>query len=106
MERIKVKIHEYDEETHSLIVSFASDDNELGVDEYRKYAFSISNYNPDDLQETIYAIAVQGLSIVNKQKMEEEAKKNNDNVEKAKLEVNKVYDFDVKDLIVEGAVIT
>ena len=39
------KIHEYDEETHSLVVSFASDDNELDVGEYRKYSFNISNFN-------------------------------------------------------------
>lgn len=100
-----MKIHEYDEETHSLVVSFASDDNELDVGEYRKYSFNISNFNPDDLQETIYAIAIQGVEIANRQKSEEDSKKNNDSVTNAKLEVNKVYDFDIKDLIVEGAVI-
>lgn len=101
-----MKIHEYDEETHSLVVSFASDVNDLDVDDYRKYAYNIGNFNPDDINETIYLIAMQGVDIAGRQKIEEDSKKNVDSIEKAKLEVGKVYNFDINDLVIEGAVVT
>jgi hypothetical protein len=106
MQRLKMKIHEYDEETHSLVVSFASDENDLDVGEYRKYTYNIGNFNPDDLRETIYAIAIQGVEIAANQKIEEDSKKNFNSIENAKLEVDKVYEFDLSELIPEGAVLT
>jgi len=49
MDTLTVKVHEYNEDTHSLIVSFATDASEMSVDETEKYSFEIANYNPNDM---------------------------------------------------------
>lgn len=74
MELIHMKIHSYDEETKSLIVSFASD-RTLHQDpcQYRAFAYQPLNMWPgvDDIEEIKKNLAVAGLWIVEQQEREE-----------------------------------
>jgi hypothetical protein len=99
MDTITVKIHEYDEATHSLIVSFATDASDQSVDESDRFAFNIVNYNPNDLSDTISRIAKEGAKIAHARWLREQSLKNQSVVDAAKAEVGKVYNYPITDLI-------
>jgi len=106
MDTLTVKIHEYNEENHSLIVSFGTDAGEKTVDEYERYSFDIHNYNPNDIADTLKQIAQQGARIAHAKYMQEQSKNNTDVVDAAKAEVGKVYNFQIADLLPKDIVIT
>lgn len=60
VEKINMKIHGYDEATHSLLVSFSTDESVKPVDEYQKLAFqpSLIDGTPE---ETLKKIAQRGI---------------------------------------------
>ena len=99
MDTLTVKVHEYNEETHSLIVSFVTDGDEMSVDESEKFNFDIHNYNPNDLQDTLSQIARQGAKIAHQRWLAEQSKKNEEIVAAAKAESGKVYNFPIANLI-------
>jgi len=99
MDTLTVKIHNYDEETHSLIVSFSTDATELSVDETEKFAFSIHNFNPNDLTDTLEKITREGAKIAHQRWLREQALKKQEVVEAAKAEIGKVYNYPISDLI-------
>ena len=99
MDTLTVKVHEYNEETHSLIVSFVTDGDEMSVDESEKFNFDIHNYNPNDLQDTLSQIARQGAKIAHQRWLAEQSKKNENVIAAAKAESGKVYNFPIADLV-------
>jgi len=99
MDTLTVKIHEYDEETHSLVVSFSTDATDLSVDETEKFAFSIHNFNPNDLTETLKKITREGAKIAQQRYLKEQALKKKEVVQAAKLEVGKVYNYPINELL-------
>jgi hypothetical protein len=105
MDTLTVKIHEYNEETHSLIVSFATDASDMSVDESERYNFEISNYNPDDMSDTLKQISLQGANIAHAKYLREQSKKNDAVVSAAKDHVGKVYNFPIADLLPKDTII-
>lgn len=99
MDTLTVKVHEYDEETHSLIVSFCTEDSNMSVDEYRKYSYNIQNYDLNNMQETLRQIAIHGLEIAKAQKLQEEVRTNDDYVSKAKSIVGLTMNYNVDTLV-------
>jgi len=99
MDTLTVKVHEYNEDTHSLLVSFVTDGDEMSVDESEKFNFDIHNYNPNDLQDTLSQIARQGAKIAHQRWLAEQSKKNAEVVAAAKAESGKVYNFPIADLV-------
>jgi hypothetical protein len=99
MDTLTVKVHEYNEQTHSLIVSFATDASDMSVDETEKFNFDIHNYNPNDLEDTLKQITQQGARIAHARYLQEQSKKNEAVVTAAKAEIGKVYNFPIGDLI-------
>lgn len=99
MDTLTVKVHEYNEETHSLVVSFATDGDEMSVDESEKFSYDIHNYNPNDLQDTLSQIAKQGAKIAHQRWLAEQSKKNEEVIAAAKAETGKVYNFPIAELV-------
>jgi hypothetical protein len=106
MDTLTVKVHEYDEDTHSLIVSFATDASEMSVDESERYSFEIANYNPSDMEDTLIQITKQGAQIAHQKWLAEQSKNNADIVSAAKDQVGKVYNYQIADLLPKDIVIT
>ena len=106
MDTLTVKVHEYNEETHSLVVSFATDGDEMSVDESEKFNFDIHNYDPNDLQNTLAQIAKQGANIAHQRWLAEQSKKNEEIITAAKAQSGKVYNFPINELLPKGIVIS
>jgi len=106
MDTLTVKVHEYNEDTHSLIVSFATDASEMSVDETEKFSFEIANYNPNDMEDTLLQITKQGAQIAHKKWLAEQSKSNDVVVSAAKDQVGKVYNYQIADLLPKDIVIT
>ena len=106
MDTLTVKVHEYNEDTHSLIVSFATDASEMSVDETEKFSFEIANYNPNDMEDTLLQITKQGAQIAHKKWLSEQSKSNDTVVSAAKDQVGKVYNYQIADLLPKDIVIT
>ena len=106
MDTLTVKVHEYNEDTHSLIVSFATDASEMSVDETEKFSFEIANYNPNDMEDTLLQITKQGAQIAHKKWLAEQSKSNDTVVSAAKDQVGKVYNYQIADLLPKDIVIT
>jgi hypothetical protein len=106
MDTLTVKVHEYNEENHSLIVSFSTDATDMSVDETERYSFEIANYNTDDMTETLKQISLQGANIAHQKYLREQSKKNDDIVTAAKAEIGKVYNFPIADLLPKGIIVT
>ena len=99
MDTLTVKVHEYNEETHSLIVSFATDGDEMSVDESERFNYDIHKFNPNDLQDTLSQIARQGAKLAHQRWLAEQSKKNEEVIAAAKAESGKVYNFPIADLV-------
>ena len=70
MKNIKMKIVNYDKESHSLLVSFASDETRSSnPEDYPPIAFQTSEMWPDihDMEELKMKIAEVGMSVVKQQ---------------------------------------
>lgn len=68
MQTLKMKIHEYDEQNGSLIVSFSTDESLGTPDDYRPIAFQPNIYAEYDSAETeVFNIAVRGLPVAKEQ---------------------------------------
>jgi hypothetical protein len=105
MDTLTVKVHEYNEETHSLVVSFATDASDMSVDESEQYSFDIHNYNPDDMADTLKQISLHGARIAHAKYIQEQSKKNEAVVNAAKDQVGKVYNFPISELLPKDSII-
>lgn len=68
MEILNLKVHEFNEETNSLIVSFSTNDSIKTPDEYTRYSFVPSIYSDEQpATASLYNIAQQGVSVARDQ---------------------------------------
>ena len=59
MSKINIKIVEIDQETHTVVVKYASENSKKNIDEYPGVAFQVTNYNVKTPEEFIEAIRPQ-----------------------------------------------
>lgn len=59
MSKINIKIVEIDQETHTVLVKYASENSKKNIDEYPAVAFQVTNYNASTPEEFIEAIRPQ-----------------------------------------------
>jgi len=74
MKTLKMKVLSYEDQTDSLIVSFASSDNlSQDPDNYQGYAYQPANMWPDvnDIEDIKQRIAQSGLYVAEQQKRRE-----------------------------------
>ena len=59
MSKINIKIVEVDQENHTVLVKYASEDSIKNIDEYPAVAFQVTNYNVSTVDEFVEAIRPQ-----------------------------------------------
>lgn len=59
MSNIKIKIVEIDQDSHTVLVKYSSDNSKKSIDDYPAVAFQTTNYNVKNLEEFIEAIRPQ-----------------------------------------------
>ena len=59
MSKINIKIVEVDQDSHTVVLKYASEKSVKPIDEYPGVAFQVSNYNVANLDEFIVAIRPQ-----------------------------------------------
>jgi hypothetical protein len=59
MSKINIKIVEVDQDSHTVVLKYASEKSVKTIDEYPGVAFQVSNYNVANLNEFIEAIRPQ-----------------------------------------------
>ncbi len=59
MSKINIKIVEVDQDSHTVVLKYASEKSQKPIDEYPGVAFQVSNYNVANLDEFIAAIRPQ-----------------------------------------------
>lgn len=102
MNKIKYKIHKYDEDTNSIIVSFSSDETATNnPDDYESFAFQPIAEYPDitDIEELKKKIAQQGMSLAEMHKKHEDASSNTTMQNKWKALVGQTFEYNVSDVI-------
>jgi hypothetical protein len=100
MNKLKMKIKGYDDVTHSLLVSFASDESQKSIDEYSAMAYQPCNMFPDvsDPQELLRKIATSGVVVVEQQKRQESASQDPALVQSFKNMVGQTFEYDIADI--------
>ena len=101
MNKIKLKINGYDEESDSLLVSFASDETQSqDPATYQSYAYQPMTMWPDitDVNEIKKRLAQAGIYLAEQQKIKEQFKAAPEKVEAYKAMVGQVLEFNVTDL--------
>lgn len=101
MNKIKIKINGYDEESDSLLVSFASDETQSqDPTSYQSYAYQPMTMWPDisDLNEIKKRIAQAGIYLADQQRIKEEFKADPAKIEAYKAMVGQVVEFNISDL--------
>ncbi len=102
MNTLYMKIKEFDEQSNSLVVCFASDTTKhQDPEQYRRYAFQPLNMWPDitDLAEIKKRIAVAGLYHAEQQEREEKFVSDPSKIEQYKNMVGENVSYAVSDLI-------
>jgi hypothetical protein len=102
MQTLKMKIVGYDEESHSLIVSFASDETaSQDPSVYPSYAYQPMSMWPDitDPEELIKRIGHSGIHMAEQQKIKESFVQNPQLIEALKSFVGQEKSYAVTDLI-------
>lgn len=103
MNTLYMKIHAYDEHSHSLIVSFASDTTKSqNPDDYPQYAYQPLHMWPDisDPAEIKKRIAIAGMYHAEQQEREEKFVADPEKVQQYKNMVNTQVNFVVAELTV------
>ena len=96
-----MKIHQFDEESHSLVVSFASDTTKYqDPDRYRAYAFQPMHMWPgiDDLEEIKKRIAISGISLTEQQERDEKFFSDTEKIQKYKDMVGELNSYPIESL--------
>ena len=102
MNKLKLTITGYDEESHSLLVSFASDTTASpDPSTYPSYAFQPLTMWPDvtDLQELKKRIAVAGMHCAESQEAKEKFVADTQRIEALKNLVGHTCEFTVNELL-------
>lgn len=101
MKKIKLKIKGYDEDTNSLIVSFASDETQSqNPDDYQSYAYQPMTMWPDidDVNEITKRIAQAGIYLAEQQSIKEKFKANPSKIAQYKALIGNEVEFNVADI--------
>ena len=101
MNKIKLKINGYDEESHSLLVSFASDETQSqDPATYQSYAYQPMAMWPDvtNVNEIKKRLAQAGIYLAEQQKIKEKFKADPAKVEEYKAMVGEVLEFNISDI--------
>jgi hypothetical protein len=102
MEKINFKIHEYDANSNSLIISFASDINKSSdPDAYEAYAYQPHTMWPgvDDPNELLEKIALAGINVSALQSTKENFVLSQETQDKYSSFVGQTYNFEVNELL-------
>jgi hypothetical protein len=102
MEQLYMKIHRYEEESRSLIVSFASDETaHQDPDQYRALAYQPLNMWPgvEDIEEIKKRLAVAGLWVVEQQAREESFVADENKIQQFKQLAGQTFAYQAQDLI-------
>ena len=101
MNKIKIKINGYDEDSNSLLVSFASDETQSqDPTDYQSYAYQPMTMWPDisDTNEIKKRIAQAGIYLADQQRIKEQFIVDTVKVEAYKNMVGQVIEYNVADL--------
>ena len=101
MGTIKMKIKGYDKESHSLLISFASDETMSNdPEDYPAYAFQTAEICPhtNDIEEVKLQIAIMGIQIVKQQIAKEKIGGNPVAVIELQKMVGMCFEYDKSDL--------
>ena len=68
MNKIKIKVVDYDTESDSILVAFASDTCKKSIDEYQCYAYQPTMFDePNNPEKVLEEIARSGISVIQDQ---------------------------------------
>lgn len=103
MQTLKMKIHSYDEASHSLIVSYASDEtasSDPGA--YQAYAYQPMTMWPDitDPEEIKKRLAHSGIYMAEQQKIKEQYVADEARINALKAMVGSVIEYSIADLTI------
>jgi hypothetical protein len=101
MNKIKLKINGYEEESNSLLVSFASDETQSqDPASYQSFAYQPMTMWPDvtDLNEIKKRLAQAGIYLVDQQRIKEQFEADPSKVEAYKAMVGEVLEFNISDI--------
>ena len=104
-----MKIHKFEEDSMSLLVSFASDETESqDPNDYPAYAYQPASMYPEatTTEEIMKMIAKSGMALVENQKRHEDAQKNTSHISTYREMVGSIAEYHVNDLFTEPAVDT
>lgn len=103
MKKIKMKINGYDEASHSLLISFASDENQSNdPSDYPSYAYQPMSMWPDinDINEIKKRLAQAGIYLTEQQKIKEQFVADQSKVDAYKSMIGEVIEYNLDDLII------
>ena len=101
MNKIKMKINGYDEETNSLLVSFASDETQSqNPNDYPSYAYQPMTMYPDvtDINEIKKRLAQAGIYLAEQQRIKEQFEADPAKVESYKAMIGQVVEYNISDI--------
>lgn len=107
MQKIKVKVCGWEDDSQSLIACFSSDETtSSNPEDYVKLAFQPQTMFPSALtnDEIMKALAIAGMAIAEQSKVQEELKANTSRVDQFKSLVGSEQEFNVSDIIDSGSV--
>lgn len=101
MNKLKMKVIDWEPQSLSLIVKFTSDVNSFEVDDARPLAFQPLTMFPGvtDIDELLKRIAVSGIGICENEAIKENALKNVSNLENFVNLKDQTFEYDVSYLI-------
>lgn len=102
MQKLYIKVIDFEKESQSLIVSFASDEtNSSNPGDYSATAFQPGLMWPDitDEKEIMQKIALDGFYMVKNQKLIEDSQKNIEKMNEYQKMVGKTFEFNVDEII-------
>lgn len=98
MQTLHMKIHKYDEENKSLLVSFSSDESLKPLGEYRQYSFQLKNFIGKTSEEILNHIARTGSNIVKIQNAEETVSSDANLIDIARSLDGTEHEYEIADL--------
>jgi len=102
MNKIKYKVKEYDEQSHSVIIAFCSDETSSNnPDDYGAFAFQPIEQYPDitDIELLKKKIAQQGVALAEQAKVTEHAHANTEMQDKWKALVGQTFEYNISDVL-------
>jgi hypothetical protein len=101
MEKITMKVVDWDESSMSLIVKFNSDINETNIDQATPLAYQPMSMFPnvEDINEVVKRVAVSGIHLCEMRSIEEQNRKNEEKLQKFRQLKDQTFEFTVDELL-------